>query len=191
MKDGYRLKRGEPRFWEDLGLEEQAANSAALCFPERWWRIRRISPYSQEYFSQSAPKYLDPFVASLKDSPNTDCDCAEQYLSGLGVQQYTTKAWHPAFWAAQGHDFDDMARRAVVVNTFLNLNEEANSQLPQPDPTADVMMAMMVQSRPQLSPPRNDDYFDDEPLPQEWDWDEQEPPPPPPFNSSAFPRLDP
>ncbi len=163
MADDHRLQRGDPQFWEKLGLDRDAAKSAAWCFPEGRLTAGPIHTGNEKL--------------------------AYRHLTEAG--EYATEAWHPAFWYAQGYDFDEMARRAVTVNVMLNLGEMANAQPQGPDSMADALLAPMSQSRPQLPPPRYEDYVDYEPPLVEQHSEQPNRSPDTPFNSDAFPRLDP
>ena len=81
---------------------------------------------------------------------------------------HRTDAKHPAFWLAQGCNFDEAAARAIAAYAMVKLQQEATPpppQPPRPDRFAEVTQALLMQGAMQqrLEGPGSydDQYYDD------------------------------
>ena len=167
----FNTDRGRPSFWCDLGLDKAAADVASKCFPESWISWYRKLRYDDWGMRQKAEELAE--------------DQADSTARHAPVA-YRTDARHPAFWFAQGHDYDEMAARAIAANAMLKLQREAAPPPPQRDRVAEVTQALLMQGAIQQrleGPDSSDDqdYHDPQPRgpaqPQE------------PFNPDDYPRF--
>ena len=192
MKDDFRNDRGRPGFWESLGLATEAAIAAAMCFPDGWHGlIYGFSGYKSVTWKDMGPLYdaMRKTVNSGQGGIYDKEELARGYLRSE-ARKYRTYAWHPAFWYAQGYDFDEMASRAVAANARDNLTREANAPQDQPDHMPELLMALMASKPRQLPPPAPYNVIDadasyDDQLPPEQDVSKHEP-----FDPDRFRRID-
>ena len=162
--------RGKPHFWRELGLDDAAAEVAAKCFPESWnpWYGRGLN----------YPPWYD------KDKEAEDkADKTGRYAP----LAYRTDAKHPAYWFAQGCDYDEMAARSVAALAMVRLQQEAVPPPPQTDRFAEVAQALLLQGEMQQrleGPDSYDDQYYDDPQPLG-----PVPPQREPFNPDDYPRF--
>ena len=166
MNDDPYHDRYKQDFWRKIGLDEDAALSAARCYP-KFHLSGYGTPYQGIRWCNWAERQAD-----------------EALTEAMSV--YTSDARHPAFWYAQGFDEDEMTRRAVAANAMVKLQREAAPPPPQRDRVAEVTQALLMQGAIQQrleGPDSSDDqdYHDPQPRgpaqPQE------------PFNPDDYPRF--
>ena len=157
-------------FWRKIGLDEDAALSAAQCYPKY-------------HFSQYGEPYLRPSWRSWIRYAERQADEALT----KAISAYPSDARHPAFWYAQGFDEDEMTRRAVAANAMVKLQREAAPPPPQRDRFAEVAQALLMQGAMQQrleGPDSCDDQYYDDPQPRGPVQPKQEP-----FNPDDYPRF--
>lgn len=158
-----RSDRAQVSFWEDLGIDSHASWYASRCFPEAHLLCSKRVTY--EYLLGRVADNIKKAPMSCKTDPK-----------------------NPAFWYMQGHDFDEMAARAIAAIAMVKLQREATPPPPpQPDRFAEVAQALLMQGALQQrleGPDSRDDQYYDAPPPQGPIQPQQEP-----FNPDDYPRF--
>ena len=184
MSEKFSFGRFDLRFWENLGFERDAAEKAALCFPEAWeiclhgktrevmdrmvdiWFGRPWNYDRQKILEEQAARYAEEFACEYKYDPR-----------------------HPAFWYFQGCDFDEMEHRATTAAGLVQLQREAAPPPPKEDNVTAVMEALLMQEPPVEFDTLQTGQVDHE-QPHLLDPTPISTPEPKPFDADAFPRIE-
>jgi len=173
MSGMYRDERGTEEFWQEVGLDNYAAWTAAKCFPESWIR-------SYEDASRRLP------VSRVREWERNGAEREAIDQARKVPLEHRTNARHPAFWLEQGYDFDEAAARAVAANAMVQLQRDAAPpQQPKPDRFLDVANALLMQATMQQrmeGPNDSYDIIDVQPTPADQ-------PRPEPFDPADYPRF--
>jgi len=114
-------------FWLELGMDYIAADNAAKCFPGNANHYNRWALGTPEERARKAAQSVS--------------------------QEYLSDPEHPAFWYAQGYDFDEMVRRAVAAIAMVRLQQEAAPPKPRDDGFVDAVRALLMQACASPEPP--------------------------------------
>jgi len=185
MSEGFSFGRHDSRFWRNLGLEHDAAEKAALCFPEAWrniclhgktgevmdrmtdiWFGQSWRAHTQEVLGEQATRYVEEFAGKYRNDPK-----------------------HPAFWHSQGCDFEEMEQRATAAINLIRFQQEAAPPPPKQDNVTAVLEALLMQEPPAEFDALQTGQVDHE-QPHLHDPTPISIPEPKPFDADAFPRIE-
>lgn len=162
----YRQNRSDSAFWRELGFDEEAADTAAYCFPETYYYYYGIgSPHPEE------------------EHRHMEHSCRQYALDSAAHAPliYRTDAKHPVFWLTQGHDFDEAFKRSLAAIAMLKLQREGNPSPPpsERDNFREVAQALLMQGAVQRHLEGPDSHND-----QSYDVPSREP-----FHPDDYPRF--